>query len=77
MVLRNISKSCRHGLRRDLWNTNRQAAAVTTEMLYGLGGVVQRGLDIGGGHQVLGSAKHLQHVCLSVVGGQVRFVETR
>ena len=73
VILHNISKSSRYGLGGNLRNTNRQAAAVPTQMLDGLGGVVQRALNIGGGDQVFGSAKHLQHVCLSVVGGQIRF----
>lgn len=59
MILRDVSKSSRHGLRGHLWDTNRQGAAMTAQLLYGLGGVVQRGLDIGSGDQVLGSAKHL------------------
>lgn len=59
MILRDVSESSRHGFRGHLWDTNRQAAAMTAQLLDGLGGVVQRGLDIGSGDQVLGSAKHL------------------
>lgn len=77
MILSNISKSSRYRLSGDLWNANRQAAAMTAQVLYSLGGVVQGALNVGSGDQVLGCTEHLQHVCLSVVGGQVRFCQTR
>lgn len=77
VVLCDVCEAPRHGLCGDLRNTDRQGATVAAQLLDGLGGVVQRGLDVGSGHQVLGSAEHLQHVRLSVIGGQVRLGQTR
>lgn len=76
MVLRHIGEATRHGFGGNLGDAHRQRAAVATQLLDGLGGVVQRGLHIGSGHQVLGCAQHLQHVGLGVVGGQVGFGQT-
>ena len=76
VILSYICKSSRYGFSGDMWHTNRQAAAMTAQVLYRLGGVVQGALNIGSGDQIFGSTKHLQHVCLSVVGGQVRFGQT-
>lgn len=77
MILGDVSKSSRHGFHGDRRDSDRQAPAVAAQVLYGLGGVVQRGLHVGCGDQVLGSAEHFQHVRLSIVGGQVRFGQTR
>lgn len=77
MILRDVCKSSRDSFCGDWRNTDRQAAAMTAQVLDGLRGVVQRGLHVGGGDEVLGSTKHLQHVCLSVVGGQIRFGQPR
>lgn len=58
MILGDISESPRHGLHGHLGDTDRQGPTVTTQVLYSLGGIVQRRLDISRGNQVLGSAEH-------------------
>lgn len=77
MILCNISKPCWYSFCGNLWNTNRQAATMSTQLFNGLGGIVQGALYISGGDQILCSSKHLKHICLRVIGGQIRFGQTR